>query len=185
MHLFHTSEIHGRAEIFFGGVDEETNFGSNCWIYAARPEGPRLRPLLGPGEIEISLSFWVVGWRSPVSFPPSARLHAKIVYFLKTWCLKRLYFTNMGGGRWSYSSHIFVIFVFIRIKYISTFTFVFIFIYLCRRSDGWERPLCKFALPQERVEIEAVSYKISFDGWHGVSPSLIFVIFEIIRLNSG
>ena len=53
-----------------------------------------------------------------------------------------------GGERWSYSSHVFVIFVFIRIKYISTFTFVFIFIYLCRRSDGWERPLCKFALPQ-------------------------------------
>ena len=89
--------------------------------------------------------------------------------------------------------HIFVIFEFIQIKYISTFILFFLFIYLHRRSDGWERPLCKFALPQceilcprlfiylflciycslinilkKRVENETVSYKISFDGRDGV-----------------
>ena len=45
--------------------------------------------------------------------------------------------------------HIFVIFEFTQIKYISTFIYIyFLFIYLHRQSDGWERPLCKFALPQ-------------------------------------
>ena len=60
MHLFCTSEIQGRAEVFFGG-DEGTNLGSNGRVYAARPEGPGLRPVLGPGEIKISLSFRVGG----------------------------------------------------------------------------------------------------------------------------
>ena len=46
---------------FFGGGDKGTNLGSNGRIYAARPEGPRLRPVLGPGEIKISLSFRVGG----------------------------------------------------------------------------------------------------------------------------
>ena len=37
---------------------------------------------------------------------------------------------------------------------------------------------------KKRVENETVSYKISFDGRDGVLPSLIFVIFEFIRINS-
>ena len=61
MHLFCTSEIQGRAEVFFWGGDEGTNLGSNGRVYAARPEGPGLRPVLGPGEIKISLSFRVGG----------------------------------------------------------------------------------------------------------------------------
>ena len=50
----------GVQRIFFGG-DEGTNLGSNGRVYAARPKGPGLRQVLGPGEIKISLSFRVGG----------------------------------------------------------------------------------------------------------------------------
>ena len=103
---------------FFWGGDKGTNLGSNGRIYAARPEGPRLRPVLGPGEIKISLSFRVGVDGSPFPFPPLHAYMPKLFISDKLGPGKRLYFTNMRGGeRWSSSPpHIFVIFEFIRIN---------------------------------------------------------------------